>query len=99
MGNICPPRAMHEYFRRVYSSVKAGTGNSDQVTIHAFAVYYRDKGKTQFFHFLAISDCLKQYNSRPLITGLTTFLKRSILDSLRKLFYYYEEASARNNNN
>jgi hypothetical protein len=73
--------------------------NNDQVTIHPFAIYYRENGKEQFINFVAISDCLKHDTIAVHLfqRGLITFLNKT-LGALSKIYYFSDGASAQYKN-
>lgn len=73
--------------------------NNDQITIHSFAIYYKDDGKEQFFDFVAISDCLKHDTIAVHLfqRGLIKFIIKT-LDSLSKIIYFSDGASAQYKN-
>lgn len=73
--------------------------NNDQVTIHPFAIYYKNDDKEIFLNYVAISDCLKHDTIAVHLfqDGLIKHLKTT-LGTLNKIFYFSDGAAAQYKN-
>lgn len=89
-----------ENYAFVYQDAIQGVHwNNDQVTIHPFAIYYKNNEKEQFINYIAISDCLKHDTIAVHLfqRGLITFLKKT-LGALSTIYYFSDGASAQYKN-
>ncbi|KYM95059.1 hypothetical protein ALC62_14305, partial [Cyphomyrmex costatus] len=73
--------------------------NNDQVTIHPFAIYYKENGKKHFVNFVAISDCLKHDTIAVHLfqRDLIAFLQEKF-DNLNEIFYFSDGSGAQHKN-